>query len=107
MSFNSTSLNLFKILSNQKIKHVLKKFSIEAYDNIQFSQCLNSTGSHVKRTLILSNKPSYGLQDILIKDVKIQHLTDPRNCKTQDHKLKCQHIMKFAAKVIFLMNRNY
>ncbi|OTG94866.1 hypothetical protein B9T35_05720 [Acinetobacter sp. ANC 3832] len=42
-----------------------------------------------------SNKTSYGLQDILITGVKIQHLADPRNCKTQDHKLKRQHIMKF------------
>jgi len=95
-TYSHNNLALFKVNPRQPIKQVFAGIGTNDSGYERIGNCIgNNTNSDVRRILVLSNKTTHGLQDIVLKEIKDQTKTNYQTCKSVKKQYKQQQTIKF------------
>ena len=105
-SYSHNNLALFKIDPKQSIHKIFNGIGTNESGYVNANCGADNPFSEVKRILVLSNKTSHGLQDIILKEQKNQVIGNENTCKVKRNTFKQQQVIKFDGKQYRLQHDN-
>ncbi|MCF0264130.1 hypothetical protein KW868_06550 [Acinetobacter guillouiae] len=106
-TYSHNNLALFKVNPRQPIKQVFAGIGTNNSGYERIGNCVgNNTSSDVRRILVLSNKTTHGLQDIVLKETKDQTKTNYKTCTSVKKQYKQQQTIKFNGQVYKLQHND-
>lgn len=105
-TYSHSNLTLFKVNPKHSIKEI-GGISMNESGYERIGNCSENSNSEVRRILILSNKITHGLQDIILKETKNQTKTNYKTCTSVKKQYKQQQTLKFNGQVYKFQHHNF
>ena len=105
-TYSHSNLTLFKVNSKQSIKEI-GGISMNDSGDERIGNCPENSNSEVRSILILSNKTTHGLQDMILKETKNQTKTNYKTCTSVKKQYKQQQTLKFNGQVYKFQHHNF
>lgn len=105
-TYSHSNLTLLKVNPKLPIKEI-GGISMNDSGDERIGNCPENSNSEVRRILILSNKTTHGLQDIILKETKNQTKTDYKTCKAVKKQYKQQQTLKFDGQAYKFQHHNF